>query len=99
LLVAVAFGGIVFLFVLPGRTWLGQEHAWTVGKHQHSVLSQEDAALAQRIAKLQDPAYIAQIARQQYGMVMPGEQAYGIVFPAPPPTTAPPKSVAPRRSH
>jgi cell division protein FtsB len=92
LLVAVAVGGIVFLFVLPGRTWLAQGHASDVAHRQDGALSKENAALAKRVAELQNTAYIEQIARQQYGLVMPGEQAYGILLPpAAPTTTAPPR--------
>jgi cell division protein FtsB len=87
LLVAVAVGGIVFLFVLPGRTWLGQGHAGDVAHRQDAALSKENAALAKRVAELQNTAYIEQIARQQYGLVMPGEQAYGILLPPAAPTT------------
>ena len=91
LLVGVAVGGIVFLFVLPGRTWLGQGHASDVAHRQDAALSKENEALAKRIGELQNTAYIEQIARQQYGLVMPGEQAYGILLPpAAPTTTAPP---------
>jgi cell division protein FtsB len=87
LLVAVAVGGIVFLFVLPGRTWLSQGHASDAARRQDSVLSQANAALAKRVAELQNTAYIEQLARQQYGLVMPGEQAYGILLPPVAPTT------------
>jgi cell division protein FtsB len=97
LLAAVAVGGIVFLFVLPGRTWLAQGHATDVARRQDAALSQENAALGKRVAELQNTAYIEQIARQQYGLIMPGEQAYGILLPtaAPTTTTSPP----PKPSH
>ena len=32
-------------------------------------------------AQLQNTAYVEQIARQEYGLVMPGEQAYAILPP------------------
>jgi cell division protein FtsB len=74
-------GGILFLFVLPGREWLGQSRATSTGNHRMSVLSQENAALARRAQQLQSKAYIEQIARAEYGLVMPGEQPYGILLP------------------
>ena len=86
LVVAVALGGILLLFVFPGRTWLSQAQATDKARRQLSTLTQENAALTKRAAQLQNSAYIAQIARQEYGLVLPGEQAYGIL-PAPTTTT------------
>jgi cell division protein FtsB len=91
LVVAVAVGGILLLFVFPGRTWLSQSRASDRARRQLATLSQENAALAKRIAQLQNSAYIEQIARQQYGLVLPGEQAYGIL-PTPTTTTTVPST-------
>jgi hypothetical protein len=74
-------GGILFLFVLPGRTWLSQGRAMSRAQHRVSVLSQENRDLRKRITELQNPANIEQIARSQYGLVPPGWTAYGIVLP------------------
>jgi cell division protein FtsB len=87
LLVAVVVGGIVFLFVLPGRTWLAQARAHAVAERQAAALSRENAALAERIAQLQSSAYVEQLAREEFGLVRPGEQAYGILLPAASTTT------------
>jgi cell division protein FtsB len=89
-LLALVVGVIVFLFVLPGRIWLGQGRAATVAHHQDSALTRENAALAKRVAQLRNRAYIEQLARQEFGLVMPGEQAYALLPPTTPPTTAPP---------
>jgi cell division protein FtsB len=90
LLVMVAVGGLLFLFVLPGRIWLAQGRAAATAKRQNAALTRENAALAKRVAQLHNPAYIAQLARQQYGLVMPGEQAYVILPPPTTSTTTPP---------
>lgn len=81
LLVLVGLGALVFLFVLPGRTWIQQRRAMSGAEHRLATLNAENAALARQAAQLQDPAYVAQIARQQYGLVKPGDQAYGILLP------------------
>ena len=99
LLLAVAVGAIVFLFVLPGRTWLSQGHASDAARRQDAALSKENAALAKRVAELQNTAYIEQIARQQYGLVMPGEQAYGILLPPATTTTTAPAPPKPSHHH
>ncbi len=96
LLVAVVVGGILFLFVLPGRTWLDQGKAMSKAQHQIQVLSQENQELAKRSSQLQSSAYVAQIARQEYGLIMPNEQAYGIVLPTATTTTVPPARHSPR---
>jgi cell division protein FtsB len=90
LLFAVTLGGVVFLFVLPGRTWLAQSRAISQAQRQSQLLGQENAALTKRVAQLQNPAYIDQIAREQYGLAPPGAEAFGIEpQPAAAPTTAP----------
>jgi cell division protein FtsB len=93
LLAVVVLGGIGFLFVLPGRTWLQQGRAMSIAQHRVSVLAQEDKDLSIRASQLQSPAYVEQLARQEYGLVMPGEKAYAIIPPlATTTTTAPPPS-------
>jgi cell division protein FtsB len=79
LLVGVFVVGVLLLFVFPGRVWLSQSRATARAERQLRVLTQENAALTKRAAQLQDPAYVAQIARQQFGLVLPGEQAYSIL--------------------
>lgn len=76
---SVAVLGVLLLFVLPGRTLLAQRHSLVVNQSRAQLLSQENAKLAARIKQLQDPAQIQQIARSQYGLVMPGQQAYAIM--------------------
>ena len=87
LLVLVALGGLLFLFILPGRTWLQQRSAMSNTEHRLQVLNAENAALAKKAAQLQNAAYVEQIARSEYGLVRPGEQAYGIIPPIAGPTT------------
>jgi cell division protein FtsB len=81
LIVAVVAGGILFLFVLPGRTWLQQGRAMSQAERRIAVLSRENQELTTRAAQLQSTAYVEQIARQQFGLVKPGEQSYGILLP------------------
>ena len=87
LLVVVAVGGLLFLFVLPGRTWLAQRSAMSAAQRRLELLTQENAELAKQAAQLRNAAYVEQIARQQYGLVMPGEKAYGILPPTATTTT------------
>lgn len=88
LLIAVAAGGLVFLFVLPARTWLNQSKATSTAQSRAALLARENKALTLRANQLQNPAYVEQIARQQYGLVPQGEQAYGIIPPTATTTTS-----------
>ena len=81
----------MFLFLWPARTWLEQSRAMSTAQRRESVLARENSVLANRVAQLGSTAYIEQVARQQYGLVMPGEKAYGILPPAAT-TTVPPAS-------
>ncbi len=78
-LLSVVALGVLLLFVLPGRTLLAQRHTLAVTQGRVSILSHENAKLAERARQLQDPSQIEQIARTQYGLVMPGQQAYAII--------------------
>lgn len=101
LLVVVALGGLLFLFVLPGRTWLQQRSAMSIAERRLQVLDQENQVLARQAAQLQNPAYVERIARQQFGLVLPGEQVYGLLpttgttTPTTAPTTGPRSSISP----
>lgn len=79
-------GGAVFLFVLPAREWMSQSRALGVAQRQDALLAQQDAHLASQVARLSKPGYIEQMARQELGLVMPGERAY-VVLPPPPTST------------
>ena len=91
-LVSIVVVGVLFLLVFPARTYLGQRRSLAAAEHRVSVLSGENATLDQRVAKLQDQAEIERIAREQYGLVKPGEEAYAIL---PPPTVPAPEGDAP----
>lgn len=90
LLAVVALAGVLFLFGFPVRTLLQQRQQTSLAQLRNRGLSSENAKLAQRVAQLQTNAEIEQIARQQYGLVMPGEHAYAILPPKAPATTTTP---------
>ncbi len=94
---AVVVGGILFLFLWPARTWLEQSQAMSTAQRRAALLAQENAALSNRVSQLRSTSYIEQVARQQYGLVMPGEKAYGILPPAA--TTTVPHPLGDSSSH
>jgi cell division protein FtsB len=96
LLASVMLVGLLFLFVLPGRTYLSQHHNLSAAATRLKVLSAENAKLERRVKQLQTDAEIERLAREQYGLVKPGEQAYAIL---PPKQPAPPASPPKKASH
>ena len=97
-LVSVAIVGVLFLLVFPARTYLAQRRSLAAAESRLKVLRSENKALDERAAKLHDDSEIEQLARQQYGLVKPGEEAYAIL-PAPqPPAPAPEKPKPPQRN-
>jgi cell division protein DivIC len=90
LLASVVFVGVLFLFVLPGRTYLAQRRTLAAAQTRVNVLSQATSELQQRSQQLQTDAEIERLARQQYGMTKPGEVPYAILPAQQPPAPAGP---------
>jgi cell division protein FtsB len=78
--VALAVG--MFLFGYPTRTYLDQRAALAQEQSTAFALASQNQTLRSEAAKLQTPAEVQQLARQQYGLVEPGQEAYAIL-PAP----------------
>ena len=70
------------VWVFPTRTWLDQRAALAEAQTELHELGAQRAALEQRVRELDSDEQIEEIARSQYGLVMPGEEAYA-VLPAP----------------
>ena len=93
---------VVFLAVavFPTRTYLDQRDQISAEQAKVHVLGQENAKLAARVQELHTDAEIERLARQQYNLVRPGEEAYAIL-PGPndpqPPAPAPPEPPAPAK--
>jgi cell division protein FtsB len=79
---SIALAALLFLFVLPSRTYLAQRHSLAAAQTRLKVFQSENAKLAASADKLQTDAEIERIAREQYGLVKPGEKAF-LVTPAP----------------
>jgi cell division protein FtsB len=94
--------GFLFAFVFPTRTWLQQRSRTDEAREQLSMLERETAELRREADRLRSREEVERVAREQYGLVMPGEQAWAVV-PAPstttttttPPPSPPPSAVTP----
>jgi cell division protein FtsB len=81
-LVYIAVLAVVVYTVFPVRTYLNQRAATNRARQQIEVIARENERLEQRADDLRDPDTIEQLAREDLGMVKPGEESYGIL-PAP----------------
>ncbi len=82
LAVSVVFVGFLLVGVFPTRTWLAQRDELGQREAELAAIRAEEADLEDQVETLQDPDEIERIAREEYGMVLPGEKAYGML-PAP----------------
>ena len=80
-LMAVVVLGL-FTFVFPTRTFLAQRASISHAERQLEVLDEQNAELEARAERLRSDAEIERLAREQYNLVRPGEEAYALL-PAP----------------
>lgn len=92
LISGVVLAGVAVIAVFPTRTYLAQKDDLEAAEARLQVLTRENAELAARAERLNSDAEIERLAREQYSLVKPGEEAYAIL-PAPT-TTVPPQPVA-----
>jgi Flp pilus assembly protein TadG len=81
-LLGALFAAAVFLFAwFPAGSLLNQRSSLTATAQQLATLHAQDAALAQEQKNLSDNSEIGRIAREQYQLVSPGQQAYEVLPP------------------
>ena len=76
---AVALSALVVGAWFPASALYHQHQQLASGSAQLLQLRHQDAALAQERKSLANPAEVARIARQQYELVTPGQQAYEVL--------------------
>ena len=83
--VVVVFA-VLFLGLFPTRSYVAQRRAIAAEREKVAILRTENHRLASRVARLHTDAEIERLAREQYNLVKPGEEAYAILpGPADPP--------------
>jgi cell division protein FtsB len=83
---------VLFIAVFPARTYLDQHHQRQEVLAKIKATDSRNRTLEQRIGTLHTDAEIERLAREQYNLVRPGEEAYAIL-----PTRGPPVAQAPVR--
>lgn len=81
LLVSVVLVGVLFAAVFPTRTYLAQRASISRAEKQLDVLGEQNKELQRRAEGLRSDAEVERLARQQYNLVKPGEQAYAVLPP------------------
>jgi cell division protein FtsB len=88
LLVALALVVVLFAFVYPTRTYMQQRRQLRTAERRLEVLEESTKALERDSARLQSDAEVERRAREDFGLVRPGETPY-VLVPAPTTTLAP----------
>ena len=81
--------------MFPTRTYVAQRRGMDAAQQRVKVLSEQNRELAARVKRLNTDSEIERLAREQYNLVRPGEEAYALLPEAPfskpaPTTTVPP---------
>jgi hypothetical protein len=77
-----ALCGVLAFAVFPTSTYLDQRANTSEAEERLAVLRAQNEAYEERIEKLEDQEEVERLAREQYNLVFPGEEAYA-VLPAP----------------
>ena len=75
--------------VFPTRTYLHQRDRIAAEEEKLAVLTAENQKLAAKVDRLATDAEIERLAREQYNLVKPGEEAYAVLPPPEPPVDLP----------
>jgi len=79
---AVVVSAVILAAWFPMSSLLHQGSALSGGERELATLHKQDAALAHEKMSLSNTSEIARIAREQYQLVKPGQQAYEVLPPA-----------------
>ncbi|HXH56011.1 septum formation initiator family protein [Iamia sp.] len=89
LVASVALVGFLLVGVFPTRDWLAQRDQTATQRAELDAVEDDQRRLEERIARLQTPEEVEQIAREEYGMARPGERPFRILPPAVAPVELP----------
>lgn len=81
LIVMVAMVIVAASGIFPFRQLIAQGRSVDLAQQKLDALVEENMRLEQRVAALQSPQEVERLAREQFGLVMPGEIAYVAVVP------------------
>ena len=79
---SIVIVAVMLIAIFPTRTYLAQRRRIAATQERIAVLSRTNDSLGQRVETLHTDAEVERLAREQYNLVRPGEEAYAIL-PAP----------------
>lgn len=80
-------GGLALTGLAPARQAYLQRQRIVAEERRLAALQAENGRLSERLQRLNDPEYVEKLAREQLGLVKPGEVSY-VVVPPPEEVTA-----------
>lgn len=80
---------VIAYFVLPTTTWIDQKAALAETRSELEAVEADNAEMAARIEALHTSSEIERIARRDFSLIYPGEEAYAILPPPLKPVTLP----------
>jgi cell division protein FtsB len=89
---------VLLLAGFPARTYLDQQHALASTSERLAILRKSNKTLEARTKELHSDAAVERVAREQYNLVRPGEEAYAIL-PGPAAKAAPKPAAAAKTHH
>jgi cell division protein FtsB len=84
--VVVLLLGTLFLAIFPTPAYLNQRQSLDTAQTRLEVLTRENGRLEEKVGSLRTEEEIERLAREQFNLVRPGEEAYAIL---PPPVPTP----------
>ncbi len=81
--------GVLLLAGFPARAWVAQHREREKVATELADMAAQNRRLEDRVRLLQTDAEIERLAREQYNLVRPGEEAYAVLPPPAPAETAP----------
>ena len=75
-LVTAVVIGALFVLVFPTRAFIDQRSAIASSKRELAEVEAEVASLNADVDRLRTPTEIERLARERFGLIIPGEQAY-----------------------
>jgi cell division protein FtsB len=92
----LALLGVLLLAVFPARAWVAQQHEREKVTAEVAEMAAQNRRLESQAWLLQTDAEIERLARKDYNLVRPGEEAFAILPPASagPAPAGPPAAVA-----
>lgn len=93
---AITLAVILVMAISPARQLYAQQSRIDSAEAKLKLLREENGRLEQRLERLKDSEYVEKLAREELGMVRPGEISYVVVPPEASVKEEPPPAAKPK---